>query len=244
MYQAAAALSANARWQEAISENLSAATVPGFKRTDLSFSSFEAGLMPQDAARGQKFTLPRAASSTTFAQGAFQTTGVGTHASIDGPGFFEVQLPGGETAYTRDGEFSLNAQGQLVTKQGFAVMGESGPITFDRATGGEISIGQDGTISKGTDVRGRLHVVRFNDTSLLTPVGAGQWKAENPAIVKNDETNASVRGGVLEMANTSVVSEMVGMIHAMRMFEANQKVIQAQDERMGRTITELGATTS
>lgn len=244
MYQAAAALSANARWQEAISENLSAATVPGFKKTDLSFSAFEAGLMPQDAARGQKFMLPRAAASTTFSQGGFQTTGVGTHAAIEGQGFFEIQLPGGELGYTRDGEFSLNSSGQLVTKQGYPVLADGGALQFDRNTPGEVSISADGTVSKGSETRGRLRVVRFNDPALLTPAGAGHWKAENPAIQKNDETSPTIRGGVLEMSNTSVVREMVGMINAMRMFEANQKIIQAQDERMGRTISELGGTTS
>jgi flagellar basal-body rod protein FlgG len=243
MYQAAAALSANARWQEVISENLSAASVPGFKRTELAFSAFEAGLMPQDAAKGQKYILPHATSSTVFSPGDFQNTGIPTNAAIDGKGFFEVQMPGGESVYTRDGSFSVNATGQLVTKEGYAVVGDGGTFQFDRNTPGEFSISKDGTVSKGTDSRGRLKVVGFNDTALLTPAGGGFWKASNPAIKASDEQNPSIRGGFVEGSNTSAVGEMVSMINAMRLFEANQKVIQAQDERMGKTISELGSAT-
>jgi flagellar basal-body rod protein FlgG len=244
MYQAAAALSANARWQEVISENLSASSVPGFKRTEMSFAAFESGLMPQDAAKGQKYIMPRAATSTVFAQGPMQPSDVKTHAAIDGKGFFEVQLPSGESVYTRDGSFSLNSNGQLVTKEGYAVLGDGGSFQFDRNTPGEISIAKDGTVSKGADSRGRLKVVDVGDPSLLTPAGGGFWKASSAGMKIVDVPNPSVRGGMLEMANTSAVGEMVSMINAMRLFEANQKVIHAQDERMGKTITELGGPNS
>ncbi len=243
MYQAASALSANARWQEVISENLSAASVPGFKRTEMSFASMESGLMPPDAAKGQKFVLPRASTSTVFSPGEFQPTGNPTNAAIDGRGFFEVQMPGGESAYTRDGSFSISATGQLVTKEGYTVVGDGGSIQFDRNTPGEFSISKDGTVSKGIDARGRLKVVDFNDTALLNPAGGGYWKADKPGIKVQDIQNPSVRGGFVENSNTSAVGEMVSMIHAMRLFEANQKVIQAQDERMGKTISELGSAT-
>lgn len=242
MYQAAAAMSANARWQEVISENLSAASVPGFKRTDMSFAAQEAGLMPQDIAKGQKYLMPSAATSTVFSQGPMQPSDVKTHVAIDGPGFFEVQLPSGESVYTRDGSFSLNYAGQLVTKEGYTVVGDGGSFQFDRNTPGEITVAKDGTVSKGSDVRGRLKVVDVSNPSLLSPAGGGYFKASSAGMKLVDVQNPSVRGGMLEMANTSAVGEMVSMINAMRLFESNQKVIQAQDERMGRTITELGGT--
>jgi flagellar basal-body rod protein FlgG len=200
--------------------------------------------MPQDAARGQKYILPQSLATPVFSQGGFQRTGSPTHAAIDGDGFFEVQLPDGSLGYTRDGEFSLDSGGQLVTKQGYPVMGTGGAIQFDRNLQGEVSIGPDGTVSKGGDARGRLRVVAFQDRSVLKPAGAGIWKPDDPNIPKDDVNNPSVRGGALELANTSVVGEMIGMITAMRAFEANQKVIQSQDERMGRIISELGYATN
>lgn len=244
MYQAAAALSANARWQEVISENLASASVPGFKRTEMSFTSFEVGLMPKEAGRDLKYTLPRAATATVFTPGELQSTGVPTHAAIDGPGFFEVTLPTGESGYTRDGSFSLDAAGMLVSKEGHPVASDTGSITFDKASRGEVAISRDGTVSKGSEGRGRLKVVTFADPSKLVAAGGGFWKVPDASVKITDDPSPSIRGGFIEGSNTSPVGEMVSMINAMRLFEANQKVIQAHDERTGRAISELGGTTS
>src|ERR1051325_2598780 len=133
LYQAAAALNANARWQDSIAENLASSGVPGFKKSELSFSANQAGLMPANALTGvsQHYVLPTTGSTVDFGQGQMRFTGVKSDAAIEGPGFFEVQLPSGDTAYTRDGEFQFNAQGQLVTKQGYAVISDGGPIQID-----------------------------------------------------------------------------------------------------------------
>jgi flagellar basal-body rod protein FlgG len=74
----------------------------------------------------------------------------------------------------------------------------------------------------------------------LSAAGGGIWKSTDPTLQKTDAANPSLRNGGLEGSNTSAVAEMVGMIHAMRIFEANQKVIQTQDDRMGRVISDLG----
>ncbi len=247
MYQAAAAMTGNARWQEAISENLAAATVPGFKRTEVSFSSLASGFVPpgelgSQIDRGMRYQLPAARGSTAFTAGEFQATGVPTHVAIDGSGFFEVQLPGGELAYTRNGQFSIDQTGRLVTSQGFPVLSDGGPIQLDNTVPGPVSIAADGTVSKGDAPRGKLRVVAFGDPRQLTAAGGGLWKATDPNLQKADAANPSLRSGGLEGSNTSAVAEMVGMIHAMRMFEANQKVIHVQDDRMGRAISDLGGT--
>ena len=133
LYQAAAAMNANARWQEVISENLASSSIPGFKRQNLSFDAIQAGLMPQGAgAQKLNFLLPRGQTSTSFTPGELKYTGAKTDVAIEGAGFFEVQQPNGASAYTRDGEFQINAQGQLTTKQGQLVLGDSGPIQLDR----------------------------------------------------------------------------------------------------------------
>jgi len=245
MYQAAAAMTGNARWQEAISENLAASTVPGYKRTEVSFSSLAAGYVPPSEGsnpgqRGMRYQLPAARSSTAFSRGDFQTTGVPTHVAIEGNGFFEIQLPNGELGYTRNGQFSVDANGQLVTSQGYPVLTDGGAVQLDNTLPGPIFIAADGTVSKGTTGRGKLRVVEFSDPQQLTAVGGGFWKATDPAIQKTDAGYPALRSGGLEGSNTSAVAEMVGMIHAMRMYEANQKVIQTQDDRIDKVINDLG----
>ncbi|HTD65793.1 MAG TPA: flagellar hook-basal body protein [Candidatus Limnocylindria bacterium] len=242
-YQAAAAMNANARWQELISENLAAGSVPGFKKQEMSFAAIQAGLMPHGditrAGAPLPSMLPTSAAFTNFSGGELKTTGVKTDVAIEGPGFFEVQLPSGGRAYTRDGEFQLNAQSQLVTKQGFLVLGENGPLQFD-ANNGPISISPDGDISQGADIKGSLKVVNFNNPKLLTQVGGGLFEARDANLQPVTAAKATLRQGWLEGSNTSATAEMANMITAMRSFEANQKVVQLQDERLGRMITELG----
>lgn len=241
LYQAAAAMNANARWQEVISENLASASIPGFKKQDMSFDAVQAGVMSQAYPDGRvQFNVPRATATTNFAQGQLRETGVKTDVAIDGKGFFEVQLPSGATAYTRDGEFHINSSGNLVTKQGFPIVGESGPIQIDTKSGGALSISSTGEISQGSDVRGKLKVVDFNRPELLTQISGGHFSANNPALQTVDLPITSVRQGFLESANTTSVNEMASMIGVMRNFEANQRIMQVHSERMGRAISELG----
>lgn len=242
LYQAAAAMSANARWQEVISENLASTNVPGFKKQDLTFEAVQAGLMQQpNLDPSMHFTVPRATTATSFAPGELKSTGVDTDVAIEGKGFFEVELPTGGKAYTRDGEFHLNSLGQLTTKSGNLVMGESGPIQFDRNTPGAITISATGEISQGDTVRGKLKITDFDQPQLLTQASGGLFLTNsNPNLNPKPVTSPSLRQGYLEGSNASSVTEMANLIGVMRSFEANQKLVQLQDERMGRVITELG----
>ncbi len=127
LYQAASALNAMDRWQETIAENLASSSVPGFKKQDFSFAAVQAGLhgAPAASAAGasRAVLLNAGQASTNFQPGEVRVTNVKTDLAIDGKGFFEVQLPNGATAYTRDGEFHIDAQGELVTKEGHRVLG-------------------------------------------------------------------------------------------------------------------------
>jgi flagellar basal-body rod protein FlgF len=244
LYQAASALNANARWQEVISENMAASTIPGFKKQDLSFQAVQAGMLSPTTAGGranaQAVSLPAARNHVNFSAGEIRRTDVNTDLAIEGTAFFEVQLPNGTTAYTRDGEFKLNAQGQLVTKQGYLVMGEGGAVQLDPNNSLGLTFAPDGTISQGADVRGKLSLVAFNDPNLLSTTGGGFFIAKDPALQPEPDSNSTLRQGFLEGSNTSAVAEMANLINVMRAYEANQRVVQMQDERMGRAISELG----
>jgi flagellar basal body rod protein FlgG len=241
LYQAAAAMNANARWQEVISENLASASIPGFKRQDLSFDAISAGIMSQATPDARmQYQMPHASAGVNFSQGSLRETGVNTDVAIDGKGFFEIQLPSGAVAYTRDGEFHINSSGQLVNKQGHPIIGETGPIQLDTKFGGQISISPTGEVSQGSDVRGKLKVVDFNRPQLLTQISGGHFAANDPSLIPIEVEVTSVRQGFLEAANTSSVQEMASLIGVMRNFESNQRLLQIHSERMGRTISELG----
>jgi flagellar basal body rod protein FlgG len=244
LYQAAAGMNATARWQEAISENLSSSSIPGYKRQNLSFGAVESGLMGSSATSingaSRRFSLPNSTASTDFQPGNLKPTGVATDLAIEGRGFFEVQLPNGAKAYTRDGEFHPNTQGQLVTKQGYPVQGLAGPIQLDPNNASPVTVSASGDVSQGGNLRGTLKATDFNDYDRLSGMGSGYFLASDPTLIPTPATKASFHQGYLESANTSTVSEMVNLITSSRMFEANQKVVQSEDERMARLIADVG----
>jgi flagellar basal-body rod protein FlgF len=244
LYQAAAGMNATARWQEVVAENLSSSFIPGFKKQNLSFGAVEAGLMRSGARGangvGRHYAMPNTRQSTDFQSGELKATGIATDLAIEGRGFFEVQLPGGAKAYTRDGEFHPNAQGQLVTKQGYPVQGVSGPIQLDAGNPALISIAASGLVSQGDGARGTIKVVDFPDYRQLAEAGGGYFRSTDPKLKPAAASNVSLHQGYLEGANTSTVLEMANLITSSRMFEANQKVVLAEDERMTRLITDVG----
>ncbi len=241
LYQAAAALDANSRWQDAIAENLASSSIPGYKRQSVSFSSIQAGLMETSGTQApdQHFGLPKDNSSIDFASGQLRPTGVETDVAIEGNGFFEVGLPSGSSAYTRDGEFQVNSQGALVTKQGYPVQGQGGPIQLDPRKRGVLTITADGHITEGTTPVGQLKLTDFKNRQALTHLGGGYFQANSLSAQATDATGTNVRQGFLEGANTTPVSEMVGLLGAMRSYEANQRLIQVNDDRMGQAIRDL-----
>ncbi len=239
LYQAAAALNANNKWQEVISENLASASIPGYKKQAVSFDSVQSGMM--GLAKSQsRVGLPNATAQTVFSPGEMRRTEGKTDVAIDGSGFFEIQLANGATAYTRDGEFQVNPQGQLVTKAGQVVATDRGVGNFDSKDLSPISISATGEISQGGVNKGKLKIVEFNDPRLLTNIGGGCYLANNPNLTPKTVASPSLRQGYIEMSNTTAVSEMANLISVMRTFEANQKTIQLNDDRMNKAISELG----
>jgi flagellar basal body rod protein FlgG len=232
VYQAASALNANARWQQSIAENMAASSIPGFKKQVSSFNSVSSAL--------HSAVMPSLRGTTWFQQAEIKFTGVPTDLAIEGDGFFEVQLPNGDTGYTRNGEFHISAQGQLVTRQGYAVLSRSGPIQIDFNNPAPLTIAPDGTVSQGADIKGQVKVTRFEQPDLLQPTSSGFFLALSHDARPTDATDARLHQGSLENANTTAVVEMAQLLTAMRQFEASQRVLQMQDERMGRLISELG----
>ena len=172
-------------------------------------------------------------------QGSLQNTDNTLDLAIQGKGYFKIQLPSGQFAYTRDGSFQLSDQGKIVTHDGYTVMPS---VTVDpNATG--ISIDASGDIMETLDGQvtptkvGQFTITTFPNEAGLQATGNNMF-TETPASGTPRDSTAmqpgygSVLQGFLETSNVNVVSEVTNLISAQRAYEMNSKVIQASDEML------------
>ncbi|HEY8449569.1 MAG TPA: flagellar basal body rod C-terminal domain-containing protein, partial [Bacillota bacterium] len=156
--------------------------------------------------------------------------------ALEGPGFFVVQTPAGP-AYTRSGDFRLDADGRLVTAEGFAVLGERGEIILPSP---EVTVAPDGTIFAGDDELGRLRLVTFVAPEFLERSGSGTFTATAASGPPVPDGATRVHQGFLEGANGSVVSLAVELLASLRAYEASQQAVRLQSEALRLASTELG----
>jgi len=244
LYSAAAAMNATERWQDLVADNLSMSSVPGYRQHEISFSAVQAGIAngaPDSSSNN--FVIPFSGSSINFAQGELKATGANMDFALEGPGFFSVQMPDGSTGYTRDGEFHLDSRGQMVTKQGYKVMSDSGALMFDPNNSAAINVSAVGEVTQGADIKGKMKITEFANLKGLTMSSQGYFTAD-PTIAKPlQAANAtSLRQGFVEASNTSPTLAMASLITSMRMFETSQKVMQMQSDRMAKSISDLSGT--
>ncbi|MDI9486234.1 MAG: flagellar basal-body rod protein FlgF [Bacillota bacterium] len=173
-------------------------------------------------------------SRSSFAPGALRTTGNPLDCALIGHGFFAVSTPEG-TRYTRDGRFTVSESGLLATLSGHLVRGEQGSIYVGE---GDVLINERGEVFVDGEMVDRLLIVEFNDRDALVRRGANLFEAQ-PEAGTPFRYRATVAPGTIELANVNVVSEMVNLINIQRSYEANQKVIQAFDETLGKIINEV-----
>ena len=239
LYSAASAMNATERWQDLIADNLSTASVPGSRQRTAIFSAVPAGL---SGLNGENFVIPMANSAVNFQPGELRPTGNHMDFAIEGPGFIGVQMPDGSKGYTRDGEFKLNAQGQLITKQGYRVLADNGNLQFDPNNPAPITVDGDGQVTQGAEAKGKISIAEFKSPQSLTMLGGGLFRNDVPGMDPERITTSKIRQGYIELANCSPTLAMASMITSMRMFESNEKVMSMQSERMAKTITDLSGT--
>ena len=178
-------------------------------------------------------------TSSIVTQGTLSTTGNNLDLALDGDGYFQVQLPGGKLGYTRAGNFSRSAEGQLVTAQGYAVQ----PAISIPADAAAITVAQDGTVSVTTAASatpteiGQITIASFANPAGLQALGdnflAETGASGAPQIgAAGDSGRGSIRQGMLEASNVNVVEELVDMIECQRAYEINSKLISAVDEML------------
>jgi len=173
-----------------------------------------------------------------FSDGAVLDSGSAFDMAIIGNGFFVVQGENGNV-YTRNGQFTLDQNGRLVTMNGDPVMGKGGEITIDMSNGENLLIENDGSIYVGNDLVDTVRIVDFNDKRGLRPIGKNYFINENEAEQEITPDLYSVRQGSYETSNVNVVREMVDLIQTMRAYECYTKVDQMFGD-INKKVTELG----
>ena len=231
---------------EVVANNIANVNTTGYKANGAVFEEFIApgardGRLSDSDAR-VSFVRDRA-TWVDLSQGPVERTGNPLDIAIDGKGFLAVQTPNGER-FTRNGAFQINAEGQLVTGEGFAVLGESGPITFqpkDR----DITISADGTISvregnsaRTESQRGKLRVAAFENPGVLQKDGAGTFKAPENAVQTADGESRVIQGAV-EKSNVRAVIEMTRMIEVTRSYTQVASLLAQQHDLQHTAIGKL-----
>lgn len=253
LYTSGWSMLANSRKMDVISNNLANANTNAFKKDAVVFQTFpevlaqrindtkspsnptgRIGPMELGSDVGEIFTY--------YNQGQAVKTDNNLDFSLKGSGaaFFTVGVPqtNGDIAeyYTRDGAFSMNAFGELVTKEGYPVMGVDGPIVLSNE---DFTVSKDGTVMQNENVVGKLLIRNFADTSTLRKYGSNL--VSNTGQMQETPFEGEVVQGYVEQSNVNIIKEMVDMIGVTRAYEASQKVLQAQDGTLEKAVNEVGA---
>lgn len=245
-------LGAQQTQMDVIANNLANVSTSGFKRSRAVFEDLLYQTVRQPGSQSSEQTqLPSGLQLGTgvrpvaveriFTQGNLQQTGNDKDIAIQGAGFFQVLLPDGTTAYTRDGSFQVDSQGQLVTSSGFHLQ----PGITIPPNAQTLSIGRDGTVSvTQSGSLGQLNVGTLQLATFINPAGL-ESRGENLYI----ETTASgtpstntpgtngaglLNQGYVETSNVNVVEELVNMIQTQRAYEVNSKAITTSDQMLQR----------
>ena len=235
-----------------ISHNLANSATNGYKKSHAVFEDLMYQNLRQAGANSsEQTTLPTGlqvglgtravASSRSFSQGNLQQSSNPLDVAVRGAGFFEVQMPDGTTGYTRDGSFQVNAQGQLVTNNGYLV--QPGITVPQNAL--SVSIAADGTVTASIPNQtqpqnlGTLQLVNFVNPAGLEPKGQNLYTetaASGTPTAGTPGLNGlgALQQGMVETSNVNVVEELVGMIQTQRAYELNSKAIQTSDQMLQR----------
>lgn len=250
LWAAKTGLDAQQTQMAVVSNNLANVNTTGFKKGRAVFEDLMyQNLRQVGAATSQDTQAPSGLSLGTgvrvvatekvYTQGSFSQTGNALDVAISGRGFFQVALPDGSMAYTRDGSFQMNSQGQLVTASGYAVQ----PSISIPQGAQSISIAADGTVSatlmgESTPTQvGTLQLTDFVNPAGLQPRGENLLMESGSSGTAQTSTPGlsglgTLQQGAVEASNVNVVEEMVNMIQTQRAYEMNTKAISSTDQML------------
>jgi len=243
LYTAASGMIAGLLRQEAIVQNLSNMRTVGYKADQTTTKDFPSLLLSQ--VRGGKAStkignlgtgVSLASLTTNFEDGPLKLTDHPYDFSIAGEGFFRVQTPNG-VRYTRDGRFHTDADGQLISSDGYPVLGPDGPITLPQ---GPIAVTAAGVIFVDDEAVGQFSLAKFNDLTTLEKEGQTLFNDPNSDAEIMAPEDVQLHQGYLEDSNVDVTQMITEMTTVLRAYELSQHMVQIQDRVNGQTVSELG----
>jgi flagellar basal-body rod protein FlgG len=246
LYTAASGMLSAMRRMELVTNNLANAQTVGFKQDRSALSTFDEVMILQDGTPGAATNdqelgqLGMAAVAEEpmidFTQGAIQETGREFDLALEGPGFFTVQTPDG-VRYTRDGGFTRDALGRMMTTEGHLLLDTAGnPITIP---GGKVTVNKDGTVRVENQPLAQLNVVEFSLDQPLRKVGSNQFAPRNDGDQPRASAGTAVHQGSIEVSNLDMAGAQTTMMELQRAYQASQRLIQYQDEMVGRAVNEI-----
>jgi flagellar basal-body rod protein FlgF len=212
--------------QEVIANNLANVNTAGFKRDRVFLDVLTEATTESDTETEE---------ITVFDQGPVKETGNPLDMALVSEGFFTIQTPEG-IRYTRNGSFRLDPEGQLMLVEDALVMGENGPIEVR----GEVSVNERGEVFVNHALVDRLRVVTFDKPYPLRKLGNSLFVLEDESTPEIEVENVRMKQGFLEESNVNAIEEMVAMLTLFRYFEADQKVLQTQDDILGKAANDIG----
>jgi flagellar basal-body rod protein FlgG len=251
LYTAASGMNAQQTNIDNVAHNLANVNTTGFKKSRVEFEDLvyqqiraagASASVSTEAPIGLEVGLGTkpVATARNFSTGNLRSTSGPLDLAIEGDGFFQISLPNGTTGYTRAGMFHLDAQGSMVTAQGYAL--EPQITVPPNAT--SVSISKDGVVSATVPGQttsqqlGTIELATFANAGGLTPLGGNLFTpttaSGDPATgAPGTDSRGTLEQGFVEDSNVSVVEEMVNMIIGQRAYEANSRVVKAADEMLG-----------
>lgn len=237
---------------DTITNNMANASTTGFKREGATASSFDEymtikvndlteGVITRNIGK-MSLGVKIGENYTDYSQGSFKNTEGTLDLALDGQGFFAISFTNKQgvesVKYTRDGEFTMDSEGYLRTKDGDFVLNDNGGQIMIPTDAVEIAIDRQGNIYADNEYVDTIQVTDFEDYNYLKKYGENLYDIVDGAVEK--ETTASVRQGYLEMSNINVVKEMVEMITITRAYEAAQKAVQNADSMTEKAVNQVG----
>lgn len=223
-----------AREMDVVANNLANLNTTGFKADNSIFEEYLASAARADQTGGRVSFVRDRGIWHDMSQGAVEQTGNPLDVTIKGPGFLVVQTPAGER-YTRNGALQINSTGQLVTADGYPVLGDGGPITLQQ-NDRQVSITRDGSLSvrEGTSIidsqRGKLRLVDFANPQQLQKEGASLFAPVGGATPQPAAATSGLIQGAVEKSNVSGVVEMSRMIEITRTYAQIDGILQQQND--------------
>jgi len=225
------------REMDVIANNIANSDTTGFKVESLMVrTEAQAPARMIDGPQPVKFVLDDGVARD-FSQGSMRQTGGTFDLALEGKGFFKVETSVGDR-YTRDGRFTISAEGKLVTQAGDTVAGDGGEIIID-PTKGPVTIAGDGTISQGAERVGKVAVFAFDDRSVLAKDRDNLLKNTSNAEPVAD-TASQVRQGMLEGSNVNPILQVTRMIEVSRAYEGLVRSMENTADLSRRAVERLG----